>query len=1103
MIPKKNLHSSFNLAPLPYHSLDAKGKIITVNQFWLDTLGYKRSEVEGRWFGDFLVPDSATKFKRDFPSFKISGQAENIEFQMKHKEGFSLYMLFNGIGEYDKNGKFLQTHCFFTNITEQKLLENKLRTSEEKSRLFADNCADAIWVLDSRFQTTFVSPSVKNLLGYSVKEAMSLPQEKLLSPESLAVVKNDADRRLKTEKSGKKDKKIKRRELEFIRKDGSTVWTELVSKPLYDKKGQFSGFLETIRDISDRKKLIEELKSERFKLREFYENLPLLVYSVGLNGKIFDCNRQAVKILGYKSKKELIGQSIETSVYAPSSRKKAKKLFQKWKETGKLKNEELQIITKQGKIIDVLLNVDTIYDEDGTKLFSISTHLDVTERKLAEQELHESEERFRDLVDHSFDLICTHDLQGKLLWVNPAGEKLIGYNAEQLIGTNLRDYLASDFMYLFDGYLTEIERKGVAKGFLQVLTHSGEKRIWEYQNSLRVEGVRTPIVRGTARDVTEQQQAEAAQQENKERYKELANSIADVFFAMDKNLRFTYWNEASAELTGKPAEEAVGKTFYEVYPMAKGTTAEELFLKTLKTQQPQNAVQEAKLKGEHRFFWIKTYPSIHGLTVFLRDITERKQSEKSLKESEEKYRELFENSNDGIFLHDLDGTLLDVNQETLDLFGYTKTEFLSLGISDLYPQEEVKKSKWAFGTINKNGFVKFEIDFRKKTGKIFPVELSASLFELEGKQIIQSIARDITVRKKTEEELQASEKKYREIVELSPDMIMTIDLKGRIASCNEIVKETTGFSREEIAGRHITKLPFVRAKDSLRYLKIFTSILKGKVPAPFEAEYKHRDGSNRIAEIRASLMKINKKIVGIQAIGTDITDRKKADTEMLASREQLRNLTAHLQSVREEERMGLAREIHDELGQALTAIKIDAYLIHKFFPQDQEPQLKRTQSMIQLIDSTIENVKKIASKLRPSLLDDFGLIAALEWQAREFQQRTGIICKLSIGSENIQVNKEHAINLYRIFQEALTNVARHAQATKLNISLKKQNGWIRMKIKDNGKGITEPDISDSKSYGMLGIKERVEFMKGKVKIYGVKNEGTTLEVRIPYRPGEK
>jgi len=224
--------------------------------------------------------------------------------------------------------------------------------------------------------------------------------------------------------------------------------------------------------------------------------------------------------------------------------------------------------------------------------------------------------------------------------------------------------------------------------------------------------------------------------------------------------------------------------------------------------------------------------------------------------------------------------------------------------------------------------------------------------------------------------------------------------------------------------------------------------------------------------------------------------RKKAEEQLRISSENLHKLAAHLQSIREEERMNIARDLHDELGQALTAMKMDLSWIQNKY-KDHKLIFDRTDSMLVKLDATILSIKRICTELRPSILDDFGLMAAMEWQAKEFQERSGIVCTVIVDPLDIELDKERSIVLYRIFQEALTNVLKHAQATNVTVRLIQDDDNVMLEIMDNGKGITDEQLSKPKSFGLIGMHERVHPWGGKVEIVGTEGGGTIVRTTMP------
>jgi len=243
-----------------------------------------------------------------------------------------------------------------------------------------------------------------------------------------------------------------------------------------------------------------------------------------------------------------------------------------------------------------------------------------------------------------------------------------------------------------------------------------------------------------------------------------------------------------------------------------------------------------------------------------------------------------------------------------------------------------------------------------------------------------------------------------------------------------------------------------------------------------------------------------------RAFGTvqDVTELKRAEEKLKATSEQLRALSARLQSAREEEGARIARELHDELGSALTTLKWDLVRVEKLSSESaSRPDLaklrSKTKDMMSLIDSTINTVRRIASELRPSLLDDLGLLAAIEWQAQQFEARTGIICQIDTLVQTVDLRREQATAIFRILQEAMTNVLRHAHATRVNITVAEEAGEVVLEIRDNGRGITEDESAASGSLGLMGMRERAHLVGGGIEINGVARNGTVLTLRVPIR----
>ncbi len=375
----------------------------------------------------------------------------------------------------------------------------------------------------------------------------------------------------------------------------------------------------------------------------------------------------------------------------------------------------------------------------------------------------------------------------------------------------------------------------------------------------------------------------------------------------------------------------------------------------------------------------------------------------------------------------------------------------------------------------------------------------------ELRKVNRELRAEIMRRIQMEKDLIESQRFVHRIADATPNILYLYDvIDNRNIYVNSIVKEVLGYSPEAIKKM---KSAFFKAllhpDDTPVISSMAERFLKAKDGDIIESEYrlKNAKGEWRWFYSRDIVFKrtsdgLLKLILGISQ---DITERKAVEQELNNSREQLRILLAHLQSVREDERTRISREIHDELGQSLTALKIDLSWLLKRLSKEQKPLVEKVELMSNLIDMNIQTVKRISAELRPGLLDDLGLPAAFEWQAEDFQKRTGIHCKVRIQPEDIALDRNLSTAIFRIFQETLTNVVRHAKAKNVGVTLTKKKEEVLLEVKDDGKGITEKQISSPKSIGLIGMRERVHFFGGGVKISGKKDKGTVVTVTIPIK----
>jgi len=350
----------------------------------------------------------------------------------------------------------------------------------------------------------------------------------------------------------------------------------------------------------------------------------------------------------------------------------------------------------------------------------------------------------------------------------------------------------------------------------------------------------------------------------------------------------------------------------------------------------------------------------------------------------------------------------------------------------------------------------------------------------------------IALRSQAEAALRAAEQEKDAILGSLVEHVVHQDTTLKVLWANRAACASAGLSLEEIIGRHCYEI-WANRKEVCPNCPVAKAVETGQTR---EVERWNRDG--RAWYIRGDPMRDDKgNIIGAVEVTLDITERKQAERELRKSRQQLRDLSAHLQAAREQERAIVAREIHDDLGQTLTALKMDLSWLEKKLPREQNELIQKTKTITKAIDTAVQSVRRIYSGLRPFLLDDLGLLSAMEWMARGFQNNTGIKCELNFSQEDMVLNKDLTTTIFRIFQEALTNVGRHANATRVEVGLEEKAKHLKLTISDDGRGITEEEISHPRSFGLMGIRERALAYDGKVEIRGVPNKGTTVSVSIP------
>ena len=358
-------------------------------------------------------------------------------------------------------------------------------------------------------------------------------------------------------------------------------------------------------------------------------------------------------------------------------------------------------------------------------------------------------------------------------------------------------------------------------------------------------------------------------------------------------------------------------------------------------------------------------------------------------------------------------------------------------------------------------------------------------------------------RKQAEEAVRASENRWRTMFDNAAIGIALVNAMGQPVHSNPALQRMLGYTAEEL--RRMSFAEFTHPDDAAKDWALAREVFEGQRDHyQIEKRFIRKDGRVLWGHLTASAIRDGNggRQFGVGML-EDITERKQAEEQLRATSAQLRALMASLRSAREQEGIRIAREIHDELGSALTSLRWGLEEIDKTISAvEDQPRMSALRDkigmMVGLIDTTIHAVRRISSELRPPILDDLGLVAAIEWQTQQFQARTGILCRYDSSGEHLDLDQEQSTAIFRIFQEALTNVLRHAQATRVDVTLEEEEAELVLKIRDNGRGITAGEQGGPLALGLLGMRERAHLIRGRVDLTGIREQGTTVTLRVPH-----
>lgn len=477
--------------------------------------------------------------------------------------------------------------------------------------------------------------------------------------------------------------------------------------------------------------------------------------------------------------------------------------------------------------------------------------------------------------------------------------------------------------------------------------------------------------------------------------------------------------------------------------------------------------------------------------------------ERALAESQHLLEEAQRIAHVGHYEHDLETDVIIASDENYRILGLEPQETITMSkvFELIHPEDRARVDRVRSEAVRTGQH--FDVEYRmvRPDGEMRFIRAHGDVIRDEEGRARKTfgVAQDITERKQAEDAVRKSEDYLRLAIDTTPMMAWSMQPDGVVDFLNQRWIDYTGLPLEEYI-----KDPTgpVHPEDIPRVMEHWLVSKAAGTEWEEELRLRRADGKYRWFLVRTAPLKDEQgNVVKWYGVSVDIEDRKRTEDRLKATTKHLRALSARFQSAKDEEGARIAREIHDELGAVLTSLRWDLEGFDKLISESAESRPDELRSrigdMLELIESAVSTVRRISSELRPTVLDDLGLTAAIEWQAQEFQARTGIACNCDCSAENFDLDREQATAVFRIFQEALTNILRHAQATQIDIETKAEAGEFVLTIRDNGRGITEAEKSASRSLGLLGMHERAHLVGGSIDITAVEGKGTVITVQVP------
>jgi PAS domain S-box-containing protein len=985
--------------------------------------------------------------------------------------------------------------CVTREITERKKAESALRQLAQVSAVSSDYIA----LIGRDFRYQFVNDTYlkargrhrEDMIGRHMKEIVGEERfEQLGRPQVEACLRGE---------------EVESFEWTDFRPD-LRCFLHVKVAPLREPDGTICGAVMSGRDITERKRAEGRLRKVGAQLADAQRVAHIGSWEWDIATDTVSWSDETYRIMGFEPQEIPVTYATFLNCLHPDDRAHIDEAVQQASRDHQPCSYDYRAILPDGRVRFQHVEATVVTDESGRAVRMIGTTQDITERKAAADALRESETRFRQVAENINEVFWLADPEATLIhYVSPAYEKIWGRSCDSLYAepSSWMDSIHPDDRERVAEGVRLQEVRGRHDHTYRIVRPDGSLR-WIRDRAFPVSDESGKLIRvaGIAEDITERKRAEDQLRRSEEKFKTLFG-IAPVGIAfLDSRMNLVDCNRALERMSGLSRQELLGGSWRRrTFLNADGSPrlwSERVSERGVRERRHFNGVETGAVLENGDIVWAEVSVAPLAIpdasaVVIMHDITERKRAEERLQE----YERAVEGLEEMIAVVDRDYRYLLANRAFLNFRGLERQQLIGRPVVEVLGREAFARIADKLRECLAGNTVRYETRYRFSDGR--ERDLLASYSPIEGPGGIDRIAcvfQDITERKKAEAALRESETRFRQITENIEEVFWITDLAGTTIYISPAYERIWGRSCESLYASPRSWREQIHPADRSRMEPSFSS------DPGFTRAYIYRivraDGSFRWIRDRGFPVHDEcGNVVRFAGIAEDITATKSVEEELQRVNEQLRVLSWRLFRVRDEERRHLARELHDEIGQALTAAKINLSSIDS---PSVEEQAERLQESIALLDTLLRQVRQISLDLHPSTLDDLGLVPALRSLLDQQAQRAGLRARFS-AVERAEIDRGIQTTAFRITQEAITNVLRHAQARFIGVRINIGKDRMKIRIVDDGIGFDTSPIQSpgngEAAFGLVGMRERASLVGGQVRITSSPGKGTTVEVSLP------